>query len=126
MSQKNLDRNGRWRNIDVSFRVSEEESRAINEAVALSGLTKRAYITTKLLNRDVVVVGNPRVFKMLKTKMDDIYEQLVRISTTGEVTEELTETINLVAKIYWGMVDKQDVKDQGFITSQGKIVDKTE
>ena len=109
MSQKNLDRNGRWRNIDVSFRVSDEESRAINEAVALSGLSKREYITTKLQNRDVVVVGNPRVFKMLKTKMDDIYEQLIRISCTGEISEELTETINLVAKIYWGMVHDDSI-----------------
>lgn len=126
MSQKNLDRNGRWRNIDVSFRVSDEENRAINEAVALSGLTKREYITTKLQNRDVVVVGNPRVFKMLKNKMDDIYEQLIRISTIGEVSEELTETINLVAKIYWGMVGNMDIKEHDNRLVKSKIVDKDE
>ena len=107
MSEKRLDNHGRWRNIDVSFRVSEEESRAINEAVELSGLTKREYIARKLMNRDVVVVGNPRVFKKLSTKMDDIYEQLIRISSGGEISEELTETINLVAKIYWGMTNEK-------------------
>lgn len=104
MSERRLDNHGRWRNIDVSFRVSEEESRAINEAVELSGLTKREYIARKLMNRDVVVVGNPRVFKKLSTKMDDIYEQLVRITVGGEISEDLAGTINLVAKIYWGMI----------------------
>lgn len=105
MSEKRLDNHGRWRNIDVSFRVSEEENRVINEAVELSGLTKREYIARRLMNRDVVVVGNPRVFKKLSTKMDDIYEQLVRITTGGEISEELGRTIDLVAKIYGGMVN---------------------
>lgn len=107
MSEKRLDTHGRWRNIDVSFRLSEEESRALNESVELSGLTKREYIARKLLDRDVVVVGNPRVFKKLSTKMDDIYEQLVRITTGGEISEELEKTIELVAKIYWGMTREE-------------------
>ena len=106
MSEKRLDTQGRWRNIDVSFRLSEEESRALNESVELSGLTKREYIARKLLNRDVVVVGNPRVFKKLSTKMDDIYEQLIRITIGGEISEELEKTIELVAKIYWGMTQE--------------------
>ena len=54
-------------------------------------------------NRDVVVVGNPRVFKALKTKMDDIYQELIRLKSSDEVSEELLETINLVARIYEGM-----------------------
>ena len=105
MSHKRRDQQGRWRSISVGFRASPEESRAIDEVVALSGLTKREYIITKLLNRDVVVVGNPRVFKMLQTKMDAIYEELVRITCMDELSDELIETINLVGKIYWGMID---------------------
>ena len=41
--------------------MSEEENMAIDEAVALTGMTKQDYIIAKLTNRDVVVVGNPRV-----------------------------------------------------------------
>lgn len=103
MSAKNIDRHGRWRSRTVAFRVSEEEFRSIDEAVALSGLTKQDYVIRKLLDRDVVVYGNPRVFKALKTKMDAIFEELVRLKSAGEVSESLKETIDLVAKIYGGM-----------------------
>ena len=63
MSAKNRDRHGRWRSRTVAFRVSEDEFRSIDEAVALSGLTKQDYLISKLLDRDVVVYGNPRVFQ---------------------------------------------------------------
>lgn len=71
MSAKSRDKHGRWRSRTVAFRASEDEIKAIDEAVALSGLTKQEYIITKLENRDVVIVGNPRVFKALKEKMED-------------------------------------------------------
>lgn len=105
MSAKNRDRHGRWRSRTVAFRVSEDEFRSIDEAVALSGLTKQDYLISKLLDRDVVVYGNPRVFKALKTKMDAIYEELHRLESAGEVTESLQETIDMVAKIYGGMAE---------------------
>ena len=105
MSAKNRDRHGRWRSRTVAFRVSEDEFRSIDEAVALSGLTKQDYLISKLLDRDVVVYGNPRVFKVLKTKMDAIYEELHRLESAGEVTESLQETIDMVAKIYGGMAE---------------------
>ena len=62
MSVKNLDRHNRWRNKTVAFRVSPDEDREIETAVRLSGLTKQDYITRRLLCRDVVVQGNPRVY----------------------------------------------------------------
>lgn len=59
MSAKNLDNYNRWRNKIVAFRVSPEEDVQIETAVRLTGLTKQDYITRRLLNRDVVVQGNP-------------------------------------------------------------------
>ena len=111
MSAKNKDKNGRWRSITVAFRVSEDENNAINEAVALSGLTKQDYITSKLVNRDIVVVGNPRVFKALKTKMDAIYDELLRLNSSGEVNEQLLGTIRLVATIYAEMTKVKGEND---------------
>ena len=105
MSAKNRDRQGRWRTKTVAFHVSEEENMAIDEAVALTGMTKQDYIIAKLTNRDVVVVGNPRVFKALKTKMEGIYNELLRINSAGDVNEQLLDSINLVAKIYAGMIE---------------------
>ena len=74
MSVKNLDRHNRWRNKTVAFRVSPDEDREIETAVRLSGLTKQDYITRRLLCRDVVVQGNPRVFKALRNELAAVLE----------------------------------------------------
>ena len=72
MSAKNVDRHNRFRNITVGFRVSPEENEEINRAVALSGLSKQEYCYRRCMERDVVVQGNPRVYKALKNQMADI------------------------------------------------------
>ena len=103
MSHKNLDRHNRWRNITVAFRVSPEEDRDIEMRVRLSGLTKQEYICRRLMERDVVVMGNPRVYKALKSQMESILKELRRIEQGCAPDEELTETIRLVAMTFDGM-----------------------
>ena len=66
MSLKNRDNHNRWRNKTVAFRVSPEEDAQIETFVKLSGLTKQDYITRRLTCKDVVVQGNPRVYKALR------------------------------------------------------------
>ena len=100
---KNLDNNGRWRSRTVSFRVSEEEAKLINDCVALSGLTKQDYIVRRLQCRDVVVQGNPRVYKALRNQMADIYEELKRLERGSEVNDELLYTIQMIAEIMNGL-----------------------
>ena len=74
--ERSLDYKGRWRNHTVAFRVSDEEAKLLNDLVALSGLTKQEYIIKRLMCRDVVVQGNPRVYKALKHQMAAIHELL--------------------------------------------------
>lgn len=100
---KNLDNKGRWRSGAVSFRVSEEEAKLINDYVALSGLTKQEYIVRRLQCQDVVVQGNPRVYKALRNQMADIYEELERLEQGSEVNDELLYTIQLIAEIMNGL-----------------------
>ena len=100
---KNLDNNGRWRSRAVSFRVSEEEAKLINDCVALSGLTKQDYIVRRLQCRDVVVQGNPRVYKALRNQMADIYEELKRLESVSEANDELLYTIQMIAEIMNGL-----------------------
>ena len=100
---KNLDYKGRWRNKTVAFRVSEEEAKLIDKCVALSGLTKQDYIIRRLQCRDVVVQGNPRVYKALRNQMADIYEELKRLECCSEVNDELLYTIQMIAKIMNGL-----------------------
>ena len=60
MSLKNKDEHNRWRNKPLAFRVSPEEWEQIERYVQLSGLTKQDYIIRRLINKEVVVQGNPR------------------------------------------------------------------
>ena len=79
MSAKNLDKHNRWRNKTVAFRVSQEEDAQIETAVKLTGLTKQDYIIRRLLCRDVVVQGNPRVYKALRDQLATVLDELRRI-----------------------------------------------
>ena len=100
---KNLDYKGRWRNKTVAFRVSEKEAKLIDTQVALSGLTKQDYIIRRLQCRDVVVQGNPRVYKALRNQMEDIYEELKRLEYCSEANDELLYTIQLIAETMNGL-----------------------
>ena len=83
----------------VAFRVSPEESERIDKAVRLSGLTKQDYITRRLLCQDVVVQGNPRVYKALRNELAVVLAELQRIEAGGSINEELLDTIELIAVI---------------------------
>ena len=103
MSAKNLDSHNRWRNKTVAFRVSPEEDTQIETAVRLTGLTKQDYIIRRLLNRDVVVQGNPRVYKALRDQLAVVLDELRRIEDGANVSDELLDTINMIATIMDGM-----------------------
>ena len=103
MSVKNMEKHNRWRNRTVAFRVSEEENAQINLAVKLTGLTKQDYITRRLLCKDVVVQGNPRVFKALRDQFTSVLDELRRIEAGTEVNDELMDTIQMMAEIMDGM-----------------------
>ena len=97
MSAKNRDNKNRWRNITVGFRVSPKENERINKAVALSGLPKQEYCYRRCLNQDVVVQGNPRVYKALKNQMVAIYEELKRLEALSPDNDELLYTLQVIA-----------------------------
>lgn len=103
MSLKNRDNKNRWRNKTVAFRVSPEEDAQIETAVRLSGLTKQDYITRRLLCREVVVQGNPRVYKALRNELAAVLAELQRIEAGAGVEEELMDNIELIAAILDGM-----------------------
>ena len=103
MSAKNLDNHNRWRNKTVAFRVSPEEDEQLEIAVRLSGLTKQDYITRRLLNRDIVVQGNPRVYKALRDQLAAVLGELRRMEARGGVDDELLATIRLITVTLDGM-----------------------
>ena len=87
----------------MAFRVSPEEDEHIEAAVRLSGLTKQDYITKRLLCRDVVVQGNPKVYKALRDQLAAVLDELRRVEDGAGVDDELLDTIQMIAAIMGGM-----------------------
>ncbi len=104
--EKNLDSKGRWRNKIVAFRVSPEEAEQIDACVRLSGLSKQDYITKRLTDREIVVQGNPRVYKALRNQMAEIYEELKCLEKCSEVSPEEAEQIDACVRL--SGLSKQD------------------
>ena len=103
MSLKNRDEHNRWRNITVGFRVSPEENELLNRAVALSGLPKQEYCYRRCMNRNVIVQGNPRVYKALNNELAAVLQELQRIESGSDVDDELLNIIELIADILGGL-----------------------
>lgn len=78
----------------------------IDDCVKLSGLTKQDYIIRRLLNREVVVQGNPRVYKALRNQMAEMYEELKRLERCGDVSEEFLYTLQVVAETLHGLKEE--------------------
>lgn len=107
MSAKNRDSQGRWRNKTVAFRVSPEEDELIETLVRLSGLTKQEYIVRRLQEKEIVVVGNPRVYKALKMELAKVLEELQHIKGGEEVSKDLLDVIEQITVTMKGMKDGQ-------------------
>lgn len=103
MSAKNLDKHNRFRCITVGFRVSPEEHELINRVVALSGLTKQEYCYQKCLDREIVVQGNPKVYRALKLELAAVLDELKRIEAGGSINPDLIELIDQINKTIYGL-----------------------
>ena len=108
MSLKNRDEHNRWRNKTVAFRISPEEDDLLEKFVRLSGLTKQDYITRRLLCKDVVVQGNPRVYKALRDQLAAVLDELRRIEAGQKINDDLMDTIDMIAVIMNGMKEESE------------------
>lgn len=103
MSAKNRDEHRRWRSKTIAFRVSPEENEQICALAMLSGMTKQDYLISRTMNRDVVVMGNPRVHKALRRQIEQLileFQQLVDAST---LSPETVTVLEYLTRIYDGM-----------------------
>lgn len=69
----------------------------------MSGLTKQDDITRWLTCKEVVIQGNPRVFKALRDQLVAVLSELRRIDAGSGIDDELLDTIQLIASIMDGM-----------------------
>lgn len=93
------DEHNRVRYITVGFRVSPEQNEKINAAVDISGLSKQEYCYRRCLSQDIVVQGNPRVYKGLRVQLERVYSELQRLTNINDICPETLETIALIASV---------------------------
>ena len=108
MSRKVTDAQGRWRSKTVSFRMSPEENALLDSYARLSGMTKQDYMIARLLQKEIVVQGNPRVYKALRNQLDAVLMELRRIESAGQVEPERMDQIEYMVRIMEGFIEKHD------------------
>jgi flavorubredoxin len=103
MWKKVYDQNGRRRDKIVAFRMSRAENEDLNMRVKLSGLTKQNYLISRMLQREIVVIGNPRVYKALRDRMDNILTELKRLENNEKPNIDIITIIETVAETLNGL-----------------------
>ena len=86
--------------------MSPEEDELLETAVRLSGLTKQEYIIRRLQEKEVVVTGNPRVYKALKNELAKVLNELKSLKKGENVSVDLLEVIQLITVTMDGMKDE--------------------
>lgn len=103
MSHKNVDSHNRLRSVVIGFRMSPEEAELFNSLVKVSGLNKQDYLISRVLQRDVIINGNPRVFIGLKKELIALYNEFQRLNDCSQITDEQLLLLNQIIKILKGM-----------------------
>ena len=57
------------------------------------------YLARRVMQKDVVVQGNPKVYKALKTQMEQLHAELLRLSNASDVNDEFMDLLDVVTKI---------------------------
>ena len=96
MSEKNLDYYGRFRSVNVSFRVSPEEGKLLNSLVKISGLTKQDYITEALLSNQIIIQPTSRTYKAIKDELSVVIFELKRIEAGQNVDVDLLDLLSRI------------------------------
>ncbi len=99
MSRRNTDAHNRWRSKTIAFRVSPEENDQINKMVKLTGMTKQDYITSNMLKHSFTVFPNPRVQKTLRIYLQEVVNEMKKISDTSEISSEFLDVLMFALQI---------------------------
>ena len=96
MSEKNLDYYGRFRSVNVSFRVSPEEGKLLNSLVKISGMTKQDYITEALLSNQIIIQPTSRTYKAIKDELSVVISELKSIEAGQNVDVDLLDLLSRI------------------------------
>jgi hypothetical protein len=61
------------------------------------------YLIRRVLQKEVIVQGNPRVYKALRNQLESALSELSRLEAVSPENDELLEVLGLMAKILDGL-----------------------
>ncbi len=103
MSHKQLDPKNRWRNKTVAFRMSPQEAEKLDRMVALSGLSKQAYLCSRVFDETVVVKPSPRILKSLRTQLEQLHQDVEKLSCMADADDEFVGNLTRIATVLAGL-----------------------
>ena len=83
--------------------MSDEENEQLNKIVAATGLTKQDYIIKRLLEKEIVVMPNPRVYSALKGLLQNVYDELKAFDKSVQLDDIFLETVHFIAEVLNGI-----------------------
>lgn len=83
--------------------MSPEEAAQLDILAKLSGLTKQDYLIRRVLAKEVIINGNPRVYKALRKQLDSVLLELRRLERLSEENDELISLVRYIAEILNGI-----------------------
>ncbi|MFR2381814.1 plasmid mobilization protein [Thomasclavelia spiroformis] len=107
MPKKNNDFQGRFRNVVIGFRVSPEEKDVIDRLVVLSGLTRQDYLIRCTSNVNIVIEGNPYVYRSLQNELNTFIKLFKQIETLEEIELDDLTILKHVLEIVIAMHNKK-------------------
>ena len=106
--EQRYDKRGRKRNQNVTVRLSPEENEQLIREAGLAGMTRQEYIIQRVMDKKVVVLGNPRVYKALREQFAAVLGELRRVDAGAGVDPDLMDTIRMMTAIMGGMKENAD------------------
>lgn len=75
----------------------------VDSRKVLTGKDGALYCYRKCTDREIIVEGNPRVYKALKVELAAVLDELKRIESGGNVSGDLLEVIDQINKTLYGL-----------------------
>src|SRR5699024_5962063 len=112
MSEKNMDKKNRWRNVTIAFRMSPEENEELDKRVKLCGYqTRQEYIIESVLYQKITAVGNPLMLVQFRKQLRDIETELKRLNTLNDAGEEIFTPIRTMLEILNGFAEGRNTDE---------------
>lgn len=98
MQKEPVENYNRQRSKTMAFRMTPTEESQVKIAIALSGLTRQEYITSKLLDRTIQVQGNCKIHRAVYDLLKEVLDELKRLNSADNLNEPLLSNLEQITK----------------------------